>query len=216
METIMIKKRLTKAANRSFGLIAAMLMRRAIGGLTRLDEISLAEAGLSRAAVADFLASPLGTDPHKFFSRRHAQDNAQPTNADLKPSNVSTAISHTVQRHADGAITFEFYRACAGRLRHTTILHVIRQMVGLRVRVLTAGILIAVGALSACSGTVPDRDAVQISRDRPPRCRLRPDSFPLSPNVPSKEHTMGLQAAVSSQQRASSPEARAGPPGLAG
>lgn len=212
----MIKKRLTKAANRSFGLIAAMLMRRAIGGLTRLDEISLAEAGLSRAAVADFLASPLGTDPHKFFSRRYAQDNARPTNADLKPSNVSTAVSHTVQRHADDAIAFEFYRVRSGRLRQTAILHVNRQMVGFCMRVLTAGILVVVGALSACSGTVPDRDTAQIRHDPPARCRLRPDSFPASPNTPPKQHTTTLRSAATDQQRDIRPEARAGPTRLAG
>jgi hypothetical protein len=212
MERIMIKKRLTKAANRSFGLIAAMLMRRAIGGLTRLDESSLAEAGLSRAAVADFLAMPLGTDPHKFFSRRHAQDNARRTDADLKPGNVSTAISDTVQRNADGSIAFSFYRARTGRLRQTAILPVIRQMVGFRMRVLTAGILVAVGALSACSGTAPDRDTAQIRRDPPARCRrLRPDSFPASPNTPPKQHTTPLRSAAIDQQRAIRPEARAGP-----
>lgn len=55
----MIKKRLSKAADRSFRLIAALLMRRAIARLIRIDDSSLSKAGLSRAAVAEFLESPL-------------------------------------------------------------------------------------------------------------------------------------------------------------
>ena len=70
----MFKERLAHAADRAFRLIAAMLMRRAVAPLMRIDEDSLRESGLSRAAVADFLAMPLGTDPGKFFTQRHEQD----------------------------------------------------------------------------------------------------------------------------------------------
>lgn len=70
----MIKEWLNRAADRGFRLVAAVLMRRAVAPLMRVDEDSLREAGLSRAAVADFLTMPLGTDPGEFFTRRHEQD----------------------------------------------------------------------------------------------------------------------------------------------
>lgn len=65
----MIKKWLNRAADRGFGLLAAMLMRRAVARLMRINERALHESGLSRRAVADFLATPLGTEPGEFFSR---------------------------------------------------------------------------------------------------------------------------------------------------
>ncbi|MDB5618037.1 hypothetical protein [Tardiphaga sp.] len=66
----MIKEWLARTADRSFGFIATVLMRRAIAPLLRIDEASLHEAGLSRAALASFLASPLNTDPGHFFAER--------------------------------------------------------------------------------------------------------------------------------------------------
>lgn len=68
----MIKEWLTRTADRGFGFLAALLMRRAVAPLARLNEHALHEAGLSRIAVADFLATPPGTDPGEFFTR-HAQ-----------------------------------------------------------------------------------------------------------------------------------------------
>jgi hypothetical protein len=213
MEVIMIKKWLTRAADRGFGLIAAMMLRRAIGRLVRIDESSLSEAGLSRAAVADFLTSPIGTDPHRFFSRRRARDNPEQIATDLPPGEVSATAA---QCPADVLTAFDIYRARTGELRRAAILRVVRQMVGVRFRILTAGVLVAVGALTACSGGLPDRDASQTRRDQPARCRLRPDSFPLSPNTPSKERSAPVRSTVVHHQHAIQPEARAGPSRFSG
>ena len=71
----MIKNWLNRAADRGFGLLAAMLMRRAVAPLMRINEHALHESGLSRRAVADFLAMPLGTEPDEFFAR-HKQASA--------------------------------------------------------------------------------------------------------------------------------------------
>ncbi|MDB5501704.1 MAG: hypothetical protein JWR89_1606 [Tardiphaga sp.] len=67
----MIKERLTRVANRGFGLIAAVLMRRSVAWLARINESSLREVGLSRAAMADFLQTPLNTDAGQFFAARN-------------------------------------------------------------------------------------------------------------------------------------------------
>jgi hypothetical protein len=67
---MMIKKWLNWAADRGFGLLTAMLMRRAVAPLMRINEHALHESGLSRRSVADFLATPLGTEPGEFFARQ--------------------------------------------------------------------------------------------------------------------------------------------------
>jgi len=64
----MIKEWLTRGADRGFGFLAALLMRRAVASLSSVQDASLREAGLSRAAVTEFLATPLGTDPGAFFT----------------------------------------------------------------------------------------------------------------------------------------------------
>jgi hypothetical protein len=69
----MIKEWLNRTADRGFGFLAALLMRRAVAPLARFDEASLREAGLSRSALAAFLATPLGTDPGAFFTLRRQQ-----------------------------------------------------------------------------------------------------------------------------------------------
>lgn len=68
----MIKEWLNRAADRSFGLLAAILMRRAVASLSGVQDAALREAGLSRAAVTEFLAAPFGTDPGVFFTLRPA------------------------------------------------------------------------------------------------------------------------------------------------
>ena len=69
----MIKEWLTRGVDRGFGFLAALLMRRAVASLSSVQDASLREAGLSRAAVTEFLATPLGTDAGAFFTRRQAQ-----------------------------------------------------------------------------------------------------------------------------------------------
>lgn len=81
----MIKKWLNRAADRGFGLLAAMLMRRAVARLMRINECALHESGLSRRAVADFLATPLGTEPGEFFSRHKQAVVAPASSLDGQP-----------------------------------------------------------------------------------------------------------------------------------
>jgi hypothetical protein len=82
----MIKKWLNRAADRGFGLLTAMLMRRAVAPLLRINEHALHESGLSRRAVADFLATPLGTEPGEFFPRhKHAGVGAPASSLDGQP-----------------------------------------------------------------------------------------------------------------------------------
>ena len=69
----MIKEWLNWAADRSFGLLAAILMRRAVASLSGVQDAALREAGLSRAAVTEFLKTPYGTEPGVFFTLRQAQ-----------------------------------------------------------------------------------------------------------------------------------------------
>lgn len=69
----MIKKWLTETADRSFAFLAAILMRRAVAPLVHIDHAALRDAGLTRAAIADFLSMPLGTDPGEFFTQHQRQ-----------------------------------------------------------------------------------------------------------------------------------------------
>jgi hypothetical protein len=211
METMMIKKRLSKAADRSFRLIAALLMRRAIARLTGIDDSSLSKAGLSRAAVADFLKSPLRTDPHRFFSRKHVQRDVQDVGTALESGQVSPPQPDPLHRAADSSIAIDGHCAQTNTLRRGTIMRAIRQMVSFRIRILTAGVVVAVCALSACSGSLPDRDAAQIRRDHPARCRLQPDAIPLAPTMRPNVRVVEASA-MPRQPRARQPEARAGPP----
>jgi hypothetical protein len=215
METMMIKKRLSKAADRSFRLIAALLMRRAIARLICIDDNSLSKAGLSRAAVAEFLESPLRTDPHRFFGSKHAQRDVQDVDTALESGQMSLPQPDPTQNLADESIAFDSHRAQIDTLHRETIMRAIRQMVSFRIRILTAGVLVAVGALSACSGSLPDHNAAQIRRDQPARCQLRPDLIHLSPIMPSGER-VAEASLLPSQPRSRRPEARAGPPGRAG
>ncbi|WPO39952.1 hypothetical protein [Tardiphaga sp. 42S5] len=211
----MIKKRLSKAADRSFRLIAAMLMRRAIARLIRIDDRSLSNAGLSRTAVAEFLESPLRTDPHRFFSRKHAQRGLRDTDTTLESIQVSLAQPDPIHLPPDESIAFDNHRAQTDTLHRGTIMHEIRQMVSFRMQILTAGVLVAVGALSACSGSLPNHDAAQIRRDQPARCQLRPNLIRLSPIMRPSER-VAEASLLPSQPRSRQPEARAGPPGRAG
>ncbi|WNV10423.1 hypothetical protein [Tardiphaga sp. 709] len=211
----MIKKRLSKAADRSFSLIAAMLMRRAIARLIRIDDRSLSKAGLSRAAVAEFLESPVRTDPHRFFSRKHAQRDLQDSDTARGSIQVSLAQPDPIHLQPDDSIVFDNHHAQTDTLHRGTIMHAIRQMVSFRMRILTAGVLVAVGALSACSGSLPDHNAAQIRRDQPARCQLRPNLIRLSPIMPSSER-VAEASLLPRPPRARQPEARAGPPGRAG
>jgi hypothetical protein len=70
LENGMIKEWLNRAGDRSFGFLAALLMRRAVASLSGMNDAALREAGLSRAAVTEFLATPPGTDPGAFFTLR--------------------------------------------------------------------------------------------------------------------------------------------------
>jgi hypothetical protein len=214
METMMIKKRLSKAADRSFRLIAALLMRRAIARLICIDNNSLSKAGLSRAAVAEFLQSPLRTDPHRFFSSKHAQRDAQDVDTALVSGQVSLPQPDPPQHLADESIAFDSHRAQIDTLHRGTIMRAIRQMVSFRIRILTAGVLVAVGALSACSGSLPDHNAAQIRRDYPARCRLQPDAIPLAP-IMRPIVRVAEASLLPGKPRARQPEARAGPPGRA-
>lgn len=211
----MIKKRLSKAADRSFRLIAALLMRRAIARLISIDDRSLSKAGLSRAAVAEFLESPLQTDPHRFFGSKHAQRDVQDVDTALVSGQVSLPQPDPTQHLADKSIAFDSHRAQIDTLHRGTIMRAIRQMVSFRIRILTAGVLVAVGALSACSGSLPDHNAAQIRRDQPARCQLRPNLIRLSPITPSSER-VAEASLFPSQPRSRQPEARAGPPGRTG
>lgn len=211
----MIKKRLSKAADRSFRLIAALLMRRAIARLISIDDGSLSKAGLSRAAVAEFLESPLRTDPHRFFSSKHAQRDVQDVDTARESIQVSLAQPDPIHRPSDDSIAFDNHRAQTDTLHRGTIMRAIRQMVSFRMRILTTGVLVAVGALSACSGSLPDHNAAQIRRDQPARCQLRPNLIRLSPIMPSSERVTEASL-LPSQSRSRQPEARAGPPGRAG
>lgn len=203
----MIKKRLSKAADRSFRLIAAMLMRRAIARLIRIDDRSLSKAGLSRTAVAEFLESPLRTDPHRFFSRKHAQRGLQDSDTARELIQVSLAQPDPFHLPPDDSIVFDNHRAQTDTLHRGTIMHEIRQMVSFRMQILTAGVLVAVGALSACSGSLPDHNAAQIRRDQPARCQLRPNLIHLSPIMPSGERV--AEASLSPASRAAGNPKRA-------
>jgi hypothetical protein len=214
METMMIKKRLSKAADRSFRLIAALLMRRAIARLISIDDRSLSKAGLSRAAVAEFLESPLQTDPHRFFGSKHAQRDVQDVDTALESGQVSLPQPDPTQNLADESIAFDSHRAQIDTLHRETIMRAIRQMVSFRIRILTAGVLVAVGALSACSGSLPDHNAAQIRRDHPARCRLQPDAIPLAP-IMRPIVRVAEASLLPGNPRAKQPEARAGPPGRA-
>jgi hypothetical protein len=214
METMMIKKRLSKAADRSFRLIAALLMRRAIARLICIDDSSLSKAGLSRAAVAEFLKSPLRTDPHRFFASKHAQRDVQDVDTALESGQVSLPQPDPTQHLADELIAFDSHRAQIDTLHRETIMRAIRQMVSFRIRILTAGVLVAVGALSACSGSLPDHNAAQIRRDHPARCRLQPDAIPLAP-IMRPIVRVAEASLLPGKPRAKQPEARAGPPGRA-
>ncbi|MGM4891614.1 hypothetical protein [Tardiphaga sp. 839_C3_N1_4] len=211
----MIKKRLSKAADRSFRLIAALLMRRAIARLINIDDRSLSKAGLSRAAVAEFLESPLRTDPHRFFSSKHAQHDVQDVDTARASIQVSLAQPDPIHCPSDDSIAFDNHRAQIGTLHRETIMRAIRQMASFRMRILTAGVLVAVGALSACSGSLPNHDAAQVRRNHPARCQLRPNLIRLSPIMPSSER-VAEASLLPRQPRARQPEARAGPPGRAG
>ena len=210
----MIKKRLSKAADRSFRLIAVLLMRRAIARLICIDDNSLSKAGLSRAAVAEFLESPLRTDPHRFFSSKHAQRDMQDVDTALQSGQVSLPQPDPTQHLADESIAFDSHRAQIDTLHRGTIMRAIRQMVSFRIRILTAGVLVAVGALSACSGSLPDHNAAQIRRDHPARCRLQPDAIPLAP-IMRPIVRVAEASLLPGKPRAKQPEARAGPPGRA-
>ena len=210
----MIKKRLSKAADRSFRLIAALLMRRAIARLICIDDNSLSKAGLSRAAVAEFLESPLRTDPHRFFSSKHAQRDVQDVDTALESGQMSLPQPDPTQHLADESIAFDSHRAQIDTLHRGTIMRAIRQMVSFRIRILTAGVLVAVGALSACSGSLPDHNAAQIRRDHPARCRLQPDAIPLAP-IMRPIVRVAEASLLPGKPRAKQPEARAGPPGRA-
>ena len=74
----MIKEWLTRGVDRGFGFLAALLMRRAVASLSSVQDASLREAGLSRAAVTEFLAAPLGTDPGAFFTMPAPGETAAP------------------------------------------------------------------------------------------------------------------------------------------
>jgi len=210
----MIKKRLSKAADRSFRLIAVLLMRRAIARLICIDDNSLSKAGLSRAAVAEFLESPLRTDPHRFFSSKHAQRDVQDVDTALESGQMSLPQPDPTQHLADESIAFDSHRAQIDTLHRGTIMRAIRQMVSFRIRILTAGVLVAVGALSACSGSLPDHNAAQIRRDHPARCRLQPDAIPLAP-IMRPIVRVAEASLLPGKPRAKQPEARAGPPGRA-
>ncbi|WP_139069805.1 hypothetical protein [Tardiphaga robiniae] len=211
----MIKKRLSKAADRSFRLIAALLMRRAIARLICIDDRSLSKAGLSRAAVAEFLESPLQTDPHRFFSSKHAQRDVQDVDTALESGQVSLPQPDLIQHLADESIAFDSHGARADMLHRGAIMRAIRQMVSFRMRILTAGVLVAVGALSACSGSLPDCDAAQTRRDQPARCQPRPDAIPLAP-IMRPSVRVAEASLLPRQPRTRQPEARAGPSGGTG
>lgn len=206
----MIKKRLSKAADRSFRLIAVLLMRRAIARLTCIDDSSLSKAGLSRAAVAEFLESPLRTDPHRFFSSKHAQRDVQDVDTALESDQESLPKPDPTQHLADESISIDSHRAQTDTLRRGTVMRAIREMVSFRIRILTAGVLVAVGVLSTCSGGLLDHDAAQVRRDHPARCRLQPDAIPLAPTMRPNVRVVEASA-MPRQPRTSQPEARAGP-----
>jgi len=167
----MTKKRLNKAVNRGFHLAGNVLMRRAIARLIHIDDASLSHSGLTRAAITDFLTTPLHTDPHRFFRHRRVQDAATPP---------------VIKPDADGSI-----KDMNGQPAHLfPTKSSIKPTMALRIRVLTASALIGLGALTACSGSVFEPDAAAARREQPARCRLKPERQLIIAHAPrGQDHT---------------------------
>lgn len=213
----MIKKWLSSAVDRSFRLIAAVMMRRAIARLVKVDEGDLSQAGLSRAAVTDFLESPLRTDPHRFFTRRLARNEVRRT-AEYPGVEVPGAIEPIgIQHHADGSVAFHVDRVRAATPRRPAILRVIHQITGLRFRLLAAGVAVCLCAVGACSNNAVQHGAATIRRDQPARCHLRPDALPWTRRSrPPDDHAAPWRSARANEQRLGrQPDARDGPAGTA-
>ncbi|MET0967808.1 MAG: hypothetical protein ABWY18_01290 [Tardiphaga sp.] len=210
---MMINKRLLKAADRSFRLFGAMLMRSAIARLPRVDDGHLSQVGLSRAAVGEFLASPLRTDPHRFFARHVALQVGSQGIGGTAPNALPPALGSRADRDADGSITAGRDVVLVGISHLGAVLIAIRQMAGLRIRLLALGVLGGLAALGTCAGPAADSKA-DIRRDPTTRCRLRPDSFPYpAPPAPMAGRAAVERSAVAHPVRHRAwPETRDGPP----
>lgn len=196
----MAKKWLNKAVDRGFRLAGHALMRQAIARLIHVDDKSLSKSGLSRAAIADFLTTPLRTDPHRFFRHRHARD---------------TAAERTLATRARGPITDlndhrrELDGRDANRLQTDvadtspwSIARRIKARTGLRFRVLTTGALIGLGALTACSGTALESGTASAKREQSPRCRLKSSAVLISAQTADpQQRRLTLQVAITDSKR---------------
>jgi hypothetical protein len=208
---MMINQRLTEAADRSFWLSGAMLMRKAIARLQRVDR-QLSKAERAPAAVAGFLQSAPRIDLHRFFARYVALQAVSrgipaPASNALPPASGSRA-----DRHADGSVAADRDVVLVRMAHRGAVLRTIRQMAGLHIHLLALVLLGGLAALVACAGLASDRNA-DIRRD-PTACRLRPDSFPYpAPVAPSARRTAAKRsAATRAARRRARPEPRDGPP----
>lgn len=162
----MTKKRLNKAVDRGFRLAGNVLMRRAIARLIHIDDASLSQSGLTRTAISDFLTTPLRTDPHRYFRHRRAQDADTLAMTTLEAGNpIKDMNGHCPNIGAPRAQT-----APADVIPVTVS---VKPTMALRMRVLAAGALIGLGALTACSGSVFEPDPALAKREQPARCPLK-------------------------------------------
>jgi hypothetical protein len=182
MDKNMAKKWLNKAVDRGFRLAGHALMRQAIARLIHVDDKSLSKSGLSRAAIADFLTTPLRTDPHRFFRHRHARDTAtERTPATRARGPITDLNGH--RRELDGRDVDPLHTDAAGA-DPWSIARRIKARTGLRFRVLTTGALIGIGALTACSGTTLESGTASAKREQSPRCRLKSSAVLISAQTP--------------------------------
>lgn len=208
----MAKKWLNKAVDRSFRLAGHALMRQAIARLIHVDDRSLSKSGLSRAAIADFLTTPLRTDPHRFFRRRHAQETVtERTLATPAQSPIRDLNGH--RRETDGFDAARVHIDAAGA-DPWSIARRIKARTGLRLRVLTTGALVGLGALTACSGSMLETDTASARRELSPRCRLKSSDLLLSVQTAEpQDRRPALQVAITDAKRLQQQhDARDGPP----
>jgi hypothetical protein len=199
MDKNMAKKWLNKAVDRGFRLAGHALMRQAIARLIHVDDKSLSKSGLSRAAIADFLTTPLRTDPHRFFRHRHARDTAAERPATRARAPITDLNDR--RRELDGRDANRLQTDVADT-SPWSIARRIKARTGLRFRVLTTGALIGLGALTACSGTALESGTASAKREQSPRCRLKSSAVLISAQTADpQQRRLTLQVAITDSKR---------------
>ena len=162
---------------------------------------------MSRAAVADFLQTPLQTDPCRFFARRRAQARSRHMTADVNLHEQYSTKPGAVHHSADAVVAVKSSSTRTASFGRNSVRGMTGQMTRLGAGSLAAVVVTTLGALGACSVISPDRDAAAVQRHKTPAtCRARPDSFRWSVEA------IPAQSTVADRQRMNmQPDARDGP-----